>query len=175
MTDKRLLYRVILKLLAAAGIIALLSVFLNAAFNSGPEGENTQVVRNEVITLKLAQVTAREATHVMWNGQRVGVIKREGASQMQLLSATSQKAMTNEAALDQHPWRSLDVSYFVYLDKGDSGHCPLFFNGSVFKDTCTGTRFDLAGRQMGGAQLLAIPPHYYAQAGQLVVGRWAAE
>jgi len=173
MTDKRLLYRVIIKLMAVSGIIALLFVFLNATFNSGLETEEVEVVSDEVISLKLAMVTSTEPTNVVWNNQRVAVIKREGAQQMQLIQATSKSPSASANSVEQHPWRSIDVSYFVYMDKGDSGHCPLFFDGDSFKDTCSGNRFDLTGRQIGGSRTLKIPPHYYAQAGELVIGRWA--
>lgn len=173
MTDKRLLYRVIMKLMAVVGIIALLLVFLNATFNSGLDTEEVEVVSDEVISLKLAMVTSTEPTNVVWNNQRVAVIKRDGATQMGLIQATGQSPKANTQSVEQHPWRSVDVSYFVYMDKGDSGHCPLFFDGKTFKDTCSGNRFDLTGRQVGGSRTLSIPPHYYAQAGQLVIGRWA--
>ncbi|PID46922.1 MAG: hypothetical protein CSB47_01705 [Proteobacteria bacterium] len=172
MTDKRLLYRVIMKLMAVVGIIALLGVFLNAAFNSGVDTEEVTVVPNEVVTLKLAMVSSTVPTHVVWNGQRVGVIKRDGESQLGLIQSTGKSPEINQASVESHPWRSVDASYFVYIDRGDSGHCPLFFNGKVLKDTCSGNRFDLTGRRVGGTQMLAVPPHYFAQAGQLVIGRW---
>lgn len=172
MTDKRLLYRVIMKLMAVVGIIALLWVFLNAAFDSGPETGEVAVVSEEVVSLKLARVSSTEPTNVMWNNRRVGVVKRDGAAQMGLIKVTNMHPTPNTSSVYQHPWRSVDVSYFVYFDQGDSGHCPLFFDGQGFKDTCTGVRFDLTGRQIGGNKLLDIPPHYYAQAGQLIIGRW---
>ena len=175
MTDKRLLYRVIMKLMAVVGIIALLLVFLNATFNSGLETEEEVVVSDEVISMKLALVTSTEPTNVVWNNLRIGVVKRDGMSQMGLIQATSKAPQANAESVDQHPWRSTDVSYFVYIDRGDSGHCPLFFDDKTFKDACSGNRFDLTGRQIGGSRTLSIPPYYYAQAGQLVIGRWKAD
>lgn len=172
MTDKRLLYRVIMKLMAVAGIIALLGVFLNATFDGGPETGEVEVVSDEIISLKLALVTSTEPTNVVWNNQRVAVIKRDGPTQMGLIQKTSKAPKASRESIDQHPWRSIDASYFVYVDKGDSGHCPLFYGANTFKDTCSGNRFDMTGRQIGGSRVLAIPPHYYAQAGQLVIGRW---
>lgn len=173
MTDKRLLYRVIIKLMAMLGIITLLGVFLNATFNSGRDTVEAPVITAEPVSLKLAMVTSTEPTNVVWNNQRVGVIKRNGGGQLGLIQATGQSPNVTPESVDEHPWRSVDASYFVYFDTGDSGHCPLFFAGDSFKDTCSGNRFDLTGRQLGGTRKLAIPPHYYAQAGQLVIGRWA--
>lgn len=173
MTDKRLLYRVIIKLMAVAGIIALVLVFLNATFNSRDDiDEVAPVVSSEVVYMKLANVEEGKVATVTWENKRVGIIKRSGLAQLDLIKKTSKAPAATSLDLDVHPWRSLDASYFVYFDKGDSGYCPLFFERDILKDTCSGLRYDLTGRQIGGVKTLAIPPHYFAQAGELVVGRW---
>ena len=176
MTDKRLLYRVIIKLMALVGIISLLLVFLNATFNTRDDVEEVvPVISSEVVYLKLANVEEGEVTTVLWENKRVGVIKRSGASQLGLIQKTSQSPAATQLDLESHAWRSLDVSYFVYFDKGDSGYCPLFFERDTFKDTCSGIRYDITGRQIGGSKTLEIPPYYFAQAGELVIGRWKAD
>ena len=173
MTDKRLLYRVILKLMAAAGIIALLFVFLNATFNSRDDIEEVvPVISSEVVFLKLANVEEGKVTTVNWENKRVGILKRPEQAQLELSEKISKPSEATQLDLNSHPWRSLDVSYFVFFDKGDSGYCPLFYERGVFKDTCSGLRYDLTGRQIGGTKMLSIPPHYFDQAGQLAVGRW---
>ncbi len=173
MTDKRLLYRVILKLMAAAGIIALLMVFLNATFNTRDDVEEiTPVISSEVVYLSLGNVEEARVTTVNWENKRVGIIKRREHAQSNLMKRSSKAPVTTQLDIDSHPWRSLDVSYFVYFDKGDSGYCPLFFEREVFKDTCSGIRYDLTGKQIGGTKTLKIPPHHFVQAGELAIGSW---
>lgn len=176
MTDKRLLYRVILKLMAAAGIIALLFVFLNATFNSRDDIEDVSpVISSELIYLKLASVEEGKVTTVIWENKRVGVIKRSDQTQLGLIQQTSKAPEATKIDLESHPWRSLNTAYFVYYDKGDSGYCPLFFERDSFKDTCSGIRYDLTGRQNGGTKTLAVPPYHFSKAGELAIGRWAAD
>ena len=176
MTDKRLLYRVILKIMAAAGIIALLLVFLNATFNSRDDIEEVSpVISSDVIYLTLAGVEEGKVTTVIWENKRVGVIKRSSHTQLGLNQKTSKAPEAAAVDLETHPWRSLDATYFVYYDKGDSGYCPLFFERENFKDTCSGIRYDLTGRQDGGTKTLGVPPYHFSKAGELAVGRWTAD
>ena len=176
MTDKRLLYRVILKIMAAAGIIALLLVFLNATFNSGGDiDEVSPVISSEVVYLKLANVEEGKVTTVIWENKRVGVIKRSSQTQLGLMQQSSKAPEASIIDLESHPWRSIDATYFVYYDKGDSGYCPLFFERENFKDTCSGIRYDLTGRQDGGTKTLGVPPYHFSNTGELAVGRWTAD
>lgn len=176
MTDKRLLYRVILKLMAAAGIIALLLVFLNATFNTRDDVEEASpVISSDVVYLKLANVEQGKVTTVIWENNRVGVIKRSDQTQLGLIQQDNKAPEATAIDLESHKWRSLDVTYFVYYDKGDSGYCPLFFERDNFKDTCSGIRYDLTGRQNGGTKTLGVPPYHFSKAGELAIGRWAAD
>ncbi|RVU82786.1 hypothetical protein EOL70_19790 [Leucothrix sargassi] len=176
MTDKRLLYRVILKLMAAAGIIALLFVFLNATFNSRDDLEEEEpVISSEPVILPLASVEFGKVTTVNWENNRVAVVERSKQAQTSLLEQSNQAPDSTLLSLETHPWRSANVAYFVYFDKGDSGYCPLFHDKGSFKDTCSGVRYDVTGRQEGGTKTLSIPPHYFTSTGTLVVGRWRAD
>lgn len=181
MTDKRLLYRVILKVLTAIGIIALLFVFLNATFNSR-DAVFAPPPPPETVELMLEDTLYGSIVPIGWDNQRVRVLKRDPSQQANLLKLTEQapvlsndNAFGNQAAvLDAHPWRSLDVSYFVYFDQGDSARCPLYYNGQGYKDTCTSNRFDQTGRSLSdGIAPILIPPHYFKAKDQLVIGRWA--
>ena len=179
MTDKRLLYKVILKLLGLVGIIALLLVFLNATFFTNIETEEV-VVNADDVTVDLSALAASSHTVNRWNNQRVGIFKRSDATQLELVAAKSTGPSADLESVSNHLWRSVDPRFFVYFDVGDSGHCPLFFQikqpKQPFKDTCSGNWFDSQGRFVSdGKAGLKIPPHYYNENDQLVIGRWLAE
>lgn len=178
MSDKRLLYRVILKVLVTIGIIALLLVFFNAAFYSNIETTEA-VIDVDDTEVDLSGLLSGNNTIVRWNNRRVGILKRHGANQLALVKQASVAPKATLADVDSHPWRSLDPRFFVYFDVGDSGHCPLFFQnkeGEVsFKDTCSANWFDSQGRFKSDRTAgLEIPPHYFT-GDQLVIGRWLAE
>lgn len=179
MSDKRLLYRVMLKVLAMIGIIALLLVFFNATFYSNIETQEA-VLDAEDITVDISDLFSGSNTIVRWNNQRVGILKRSDLNQLALVkqSAKGPEAMLDE--INNHAWRSLDPRYFVYFDTGDSGHCPLFMqnkDGKIsFKDTCSANWFDSQGRYISDGKLgLKIPPHHFSDDNQLLIGRWLAE
>ena len=176
MTDKRLLYRVILKVLGSIGIIALLLVFFNATFFTNIETEEA-VIDADDTTVNVSSFFSGSNTIVRWNNKRIGILKRTDANQLALIAESSKAPDGNIDAINEHPWRSIDPRFFVYFDVGDSGHCPLYFQNQVekvlFKDTCTGNWFDSQGRfKSDGTAGLKMPPHYYSEEGQLVIGRW---
>lgn len=179
MTDKRLLYLVILKVLAAIGIMALLLVFFNATFYSNIE--TTEAVINADDTeVDVSRLSAGNTMVVRWNNQRVGILKRTAASQLLLVKQSAEKPKANIESIGSHSWRSLDPRFFVYFDVGDSGHCPLFFQNKAgeasFKDTCSSNWFDEMGRfKSDGTAGIKIPPHHYTGDNQVLIGRWLAE
>ena len=179
MSDKRLLYRVILKVLAMVGIIALLLVFFNATFYSNIETEEA-VVDTDDVSVDLSQLFSEANTIVRWNNKRIGLLKRSDTEQLALIRQASKGPQAVLEEMNEHPWRSLDPRYFVYFDTGDSGHCPLYVqnnDGEVsFKDTCTANWFDSQGRFISDRKPgLKIPPHHFSADDQLVIGRWLAE
>lgn len=176
MTDKRLLYRVILKVMTMIGIIALLLVFFNAAFFTNIETEAV-VIDVDDTSVDVSRLSSGSNKVVRWNNKRVGILKRTDANQLALIAESSKAPDESLASISEHPWRSIDPRFFVYFDVGDSGHCPLFFQIQAqlvsFKDTCSGNWFDSQGRfKSDGTAGLKIPPHYYSAEGQLVIGRW---
>jgi len=65
-----------------------------------------------------------------------------------------------------------DNTFFVYINIGDSRNCPLFKEKRGFKDVCTGTRFDLNGRQKGNEEhgfKITIPPFHFINE-NLIIG-----
>ena len=179
MADKRLLYRVILKVLGMIGIMALLLVFLNSVFYTNIETEEIVINADDTL-VDVSGLLNSSNTIVRWNNKRVGILKRNDANQLALIAQSSKAPESNLASINVHPWRSIDPRFFVYFDVGDSGHCPLFFLNTVdevaFKDTCSGNWFDSEGRlKSDGTAGLKIPPHHYSEQGQLVIGRWPAK
>lgn len=179
MTDKRLLYRVILKVMGMLGIMALLLVFFNATFYSNIE--TTEVVINADDTkVDVSHLFSGSDKIVRWNNQRIGILKRTDINQLALIKQMATKPKATLSAVNLHAWRSLDPRFFVYFDVGDSGHCPLFFENKAqqvsFKDTCSSNWFDSQGRfKSDGKVGLKIPPHHYTNTDQLVIGSWVPE
>ena len=176
MTDKRLLYRVSLKVLGMIGIIALLLVFFNATFYTNIETEEA-VINVDDTEVDVSGLFSGGNTVVRWNNQRVGILKRTDVNQLALIAQSSEAPKSSLASVNRHPWRSIDPRFFVYFDVGDSGHCPLYFQNKAaevsFKDTCSSNWFDSQGRfKSDGTAGLKIPPHYYSENDQLVIGRW---
>ena len=179
MTDKRLLYRVILKVLGMIGIIALLLVFFNATFYTNIEIEDA-VIDADDTEVDVGNLFSGNNTVVRWNNQRIGILKRSDTKQLALVGQSSVDPEPSLASINNHPWRSIDPRFFVYFDVGDSGHCPLFIQNRAsevsFKDTCSSNWFDSQGRfKSDGTAGLEIPPHYYSAKDQLVIGRWLAK
>jgi len=179
MTDKRLLYRVILKVMGTIGIIALLSVFLSSAFYSNIETTDAVIDVNDT-RVDVSRLFAGDVIIVRWNNRRVGVLKRTDATQLALVKQMSNAPKPSLDAVNLHAWRSFDPRFFVYYDVGDSGHCPLFVDNeggeAAFKDTCSGNWFDAQGRfKSDNTAGLKIPPYYYSDMDELVIGRWFAK
>jgi hypothetical protein len=98
------------------------------------------------IEIPLQLLAKGELTHVLWQGKRVSILHRNDVQQN---------------------------TYFIFYDLGDSGNCPLFFNGKTLKDTCTGTQYDQMGKpvKQGRGNELKSPPHYFlANQSKLVIG-----
>ncbi|MCK5897151.1 MAG: hypothetical protein KAG20_10110 [Cocleimonas sp.] len=145
MADKRQTFRVILQLMTYIGVAVLLWVMFSSAFVA----DNAQQEEQDVnIEISLHQLAVGELTHVLWQGQRVSILHRNDAQQ---------------------------TPYFVFYDLGDSGNCPLFFNGKLFKDTCTGTQYNQLGKPItqNRAGSLESPPHHFLlKQNKLVIGVW---
>lgn len=143
MSDKRKLYRVIMKILTLVGVGIILWVFLNSVFVTNHEKQSEAQEHMEV---SLKQLDFGEITHVNWNGKKVSILNTANATER--------------------------ATFFVFYDVGDSGNCPLFFNGEILKDTCTGTVFNQQGESItkGRSHTLQSPPYYFKDQFTLVFG-----
>jgi hypothetical protein len=60
---------------------------------------------------------------------------------------------------------SNNEKFFVYLNHGDSGNCPLFYQKNTLKDICTGSLFDVMGKplQLSIGYQLEVPSYYFEE------------
>jgi len=171
MENPRLIYRVILKILALGAFLLLLWVMTRSLFvgssQSEPENSKQQV---QLITVDISTMRKGEIKKARWQGVEVAVLYRKAFIAQQVQSATQPMQAINKSAS-----RSFKANYFVYINKGNSGNCPLFYSDDTFKDICSGTLFDSAGRKINDQKNpinLKIPPHYFVEE-KLVIGKWA--
>ena len=175
--DKRLIYRVALKILFSVALIILLIVFVKSLFTV-PESQTDRVASEPmpVVTLDLQGILKGDVRKIRWQGKDVAILKR---ADDYAFRPTKYIPKIPHPSLNGNA-RSLTKAYFVYYNYGDSGHCPLFKETNTLKDTCTGIKFDMAGKEIGkGLQghRLEIPPHYFDDklGGKLIIGRWEKE
>ena len=98
------------------------------------------------IEMPLKLLKKGELTHLLWQGKKVSILHRNDVN---------------------------GALYLVYYDIGDSGNCPLFFNGKFLKDTCTGTKYDQTGKPIkpSRANDLQSPPYYFiAEQNKIIIG-----
>ncbi len=145
MADKRQIYRVILQLMTYSSAMVLLWGMFNTLFVSNKTEQHT--LQAEKIEMSLQQLAKGKLTQVLWQGKRVAILHRN----------------------DQQTG-----SFFVFYDLGDSGNCPLFFNGKILKDTCTGTQYDQTGSpiERNNKNSLDSPPHFISKQNKLIIGSW---
>lgn len=173
MSSKRKNLGGLLKALSLLASLALASVLVQSLFpgmGSNEENKNNHESRDVEINLEGMQVG--EIRKVRWKGREAAVLKRKRP-----VYSESQAGQTKADILDPKS-RSLLSEYFVYFNSGDSGSCPLFYDGNDFKDICSGRRFDNAGREKGGMDgiEIEIPPHHFSfnkgKPERLVIGNW---
>jgi Rieske Fe-S protein len=167
--DNRLVYRVVLKLLFILALAVLTMVFINSLFTT-PVKKTTQSKSVPYITVDLSTMNKGDVKKIRWDGKEVAVLYRKGTP---FFYHTKYIAKIPHKSLNSG-FRSIKKDYFVYLNHGDSGNCPLFNERDALKDVCTGTKFDTSGRVKGREQqgyLLKIPPHKFS--GEwLIIGEW---
>ena len=170
MKNPRLVFSVIIKILTVLGLVILLWVFTNSLF---VHQDKEQVVERDLLEVALKDMRDNDIKKIHWNGKEVAILQRKGRP---ILYHTKYPSKIPHQSLNSG-LRSINNKYFVYINHGDSGNCPLFKEYDGFKDTCTGTRFDASGREKDkGLQgyRLEIPPHYF-QNDKLFIGVWREE
>jgi len=123
-----------------------------------------------------------------WDGGRVWIVHRS-PRQVEALEAddgASPAPGGGTPAPVDNEYRSVDRRYGVYLASTDRPGILIQYTRSRpdrleagrswdggFVDPASGALFDLAGRPYGGGgEWLAVPPHRFADAGVLELGRW---
>jgi len=169
MNQRRLLYRVILKLLTTLALLVLLGVFINSLFVA----DNTLTKPRgsaPLVSLDISGLRPGEVRKTRWNGKDVAILKRTLTS-----TDAAMSLLPNDANPLKYPGlRSIQPDYFVFINQGDSANCPLYYAQNRFKDICSGTLFDTTGRRVknpGSKNRIQIPPHYFEN-NQLIIGKW---
>ncbi len=168
MQKQRLIYRVLIKVMTLGAVLMLFVVFLNSLFLGS--GDHQDKVRDKTVIIRLSGMAPGDMRKARWNAREVAILK--------YAMHTSPEKMAESQHLNPQT-RSILPGFFVFFNTGDSGHCPLFFNGKTLKDTCSGKHFDLTGREKGtstGGMTIEVPPHYFVithgKPEQLIVGVW---
>ena len=170
MNNPRLFYSVILKVLALIAVVALLWVFMSSLFVKETNSTATSIhKKTPTVSLNLAGMLKGEIRKIRWQGKEVAVLNRKTP----IFFHAKYRTKLPHPSLNSGS-RSIKPEYFVYFNKGDSGNCPLFHVDDTFKDVCSSTVFNSAGREKNKQQQgynIKIPPHKF-EAENLIIGQW---
>jgi len=171
MQNSRQILRVILKSLTFLGVLALSFVFVNSLFIKESNNSTSKVVpATETVSLSVEDMQAGQIKKIRWNKLEIAVLKRQYSDEL-----TSLKVQTNDKTLHHSidaRMRSLKKAYFVYINRGDSNNCPLFYRAGIFTDTCTSSTYDESGRaKTNTSKNLEVPPHFF-HGSDLHIGKW---
>ena len=171
MKNPRLVYRVALKVLFLSAFVLLLWVMVRSLFvgSNVPQVENRQK-KAQLVTLDISRMQKGEVRKTQWQGKEVAVLYRKKTLSPDTKITTK---LAQHSSLKSGS-RSIKPEYFVYINKGDSGNCPLFYVDDTFKDVCSSTLFNSTGRKITNLNQgfkLNIPPHYF-EAETLIIGVW---
>ncbi len=170
MLESRLLYRVILKVLTLLGVVILLLVFMNSLFTSERKKKKTTT-----ITLDIKEMKEGEIRKTLWDGKQVSVLYRSYHIVNKIRSHKDFNASNTETLNPIS--RSIHPEYFVFINRGDSGNCPLFYRANTLKDICSGKIYNTMGNSVGTenknktSYQIEIPPHTIFDS-QIRFGQW---
>lgn len=169
MKNRRLLFRVILKTLLFFGVFVLVAVFLNSLFTTQEDKNNITEKNKKTIlaSIDISDMRKGQVRRVRWGVKEVAVLYRQFSKQAQ----AAKKSVHSSLSVDT---RSIKPEYFVYINHGDSGNCPLYYAKGEFNDTCSKNIFDENGLAIKQSQLsyqLKIPPHYF-EGTTIKIGSW---
>ena len=167
MKNPRLIYRVALKVLFLSAFALLLWVMTRSLFvgSNLAQPENAEK-KTQLVTLDISAMQKGEIRKARWQGKEVAVLNRK--------KPMKQGSTPQTQALNKTASRSLKPNYFVYINTGDSGNCPLFYVNDTFKDICSSSLFNRAGRAINNPEQgfkIKIPPHYF-EGKNLIIGDW---
>jgi len=169
--DRRFKLRILLKLMSFLALLGLSIVMLKSLIPlQGEVLDERQPTNIPLVSIMLANMSPGEIRKTRWQGREVAILKQAG--EISIPEIPESQHLNPET-------RSILEAFFVYFNTGDSGNCPLFFNGNTLKDTCSGKHFDLTGREKqtsAGGFILEVPPHYFVgqpdTIRELVIGQW---
>ncbi len=177
MKSRRLLFRVILKSLFFVGFVVLIAVFLNSLFTNKEDKSNISEnnKRMTLVSIDISDMRKGQVRRVRWGVKEVAVLYRQFSKKPQVSNNLIDKSSKEKS----HPslsaeTRSIKPEYFVFINHGDSGNCPLYYAMGEFNDTCTMNIFDENGLAIQQSQLkykIKIPPHYF-EGTTIKVGSW---
>lgn len=169
MTDRRFYYWAFLKVFTVVGIVVLALVLMNSLFISNKyQTSDSEALKS--VELDISGMKKGEIRKSRWDGKEVAVLYRKNP----VFHHTKMIAKLSHGSLNSGS-RSIKADYFVYINNGDSGNCPLFYSEDTFKDICTGMLFNSSGREKMNLQQgynIEIPPHYFIDE-SFVFGTWS--
>lgn len=170
MSESRVLYRVVLKLLTFLGIVILLLVFMNSLFTS-----DKKKTKMTTIILDIKEMKEGEIRKTFWDGKQVAVLHRSKLAVNEIRTQINDEALSIETLNPIS--RSFFPEYFVFINKGDSGNCPLFYRANTLKDICSGSIYNTAGNLVDSENnkkknyQIEIPPHVFLGS-RITFGHW---
>lgn len=181
MENRRLFFRVILKSLFFFGFLVLIAVFFNSLFTNQEEKNVIAETDNKLalVTLDISDMRKGKVRRVRWGVKEVAVLYRQFSKKINTVGNANEKLSNKSSENKLHAslsieTRSIKPDYFVFINHGDSGNCPLYYAKGEFNDTCSKNYFDENGLPVFPSQVsyqLKIPPHYFE--GNLIkVGAW---
>ena len=175
MQNRRSFLGVIIKLMTFLGLLLLTLVLINSLFTDDanvPKTANDQLL---TVSLNIAEMQTGQIKKIRWNNKEIAILLRQFPEKL-----VQQKMVNSEEELHasiKAQTRSQKPEYFVYFNAGDSGNCPLYYAGGVFRDVCSSNKFDEAGRDINAnshSYMLRIPPHHFNQ-DKVIIGKWQAQ
>ncbi|MCG5514594.1 MULTISPECIES: hypothetical protein [unclassified Ectothiorhodospira] len=183
--QRRVYYRVALKLLALLGVAMLAYVMLSGIFRDSDEGEGERNTR----AVDIADLSPGEVKAVTWEGRPVWIVGRTRAM-LEADSVFSDRLYDADSRLSRqprpyrNPHRSALPQVLVVVALGTDLACELTWVppevaaeegwGGGFVDRCRGSRYDLSGRVYRDQQArrnLEVPSYRLMADDQLILGQ----
>lgn len=155
--DRRLLYRVIVKLMFLFGILALVFVFIGSVFK--PPNGKAEIIADP-LRVNVGKIPYGQIYTYRWNNQDVGVLHK------------------TDEMLKQQKIENKDVDrYFVFYNTGGDVGCPVSLARKAgrfqLQDICSRIAYSLEGallKPYARAKDLAFPPHHWIDEKTLILG-----
>jgi len=162
-TDKRLLYRVIVKIMFLIGLLALAFALMSSVLS--PPNSKALLVETQSIAEPLlvnaAQIPYGQIRNYRWNNRDIGILHLTDEMQAQL---------ANKHGIQQR--------HFVFYNNGGDLNCPITIiklQSFQLEDVCSHIPYTLAGKLINqqdkrrAKDLMAAPFHYRNEQ-QIIIG-----